>query len=258
MPDTFRHRSYGCEANSDIQDERVQRTQGLVREAEEGAEACPALWLRGLLPAEWVFEHPEADGQGWQRRWGVLAFEAPFDASGAGLVYAGSDGSGGEHGRDPRLRRVGWGLVLLASNLKPIGACCGTLEAGPHTVPRAELRAFVELAAATKGGQIHAFSDCKHVQEGAQVVLEKGTLPPGRRGGYLPNPDLWVRLLSAAEGRAGSLQVLKVKSHLTPSQFASTGLPPAAFLCNELADSLAGRAAEDNALPLGVSLEFVI
>eukprot|EP00973_Karenia_brevis_P046089 6384569-Karenia_brevis.AAC.1 len=54
-----------------------------------------------------------------------------------------TDGSGGTHSRDPRLRRCGWAWVLNSANgsmgYAPVYyGECGTLD-GKQTVPRAEV-----------------------------------------------------------------------------------------------------------------------
>ena len=62
-------------------------------------------------------------------------------------IIAGSEGSGGKHAIDPRLRRVGWGWCVLRADFSLIGSISGGLgsEQGLQTVPRAELQAAVHF-----------------------------------------------------------------------------------------------------------------
>lgn len=62
-------------------------------------------------------------------------------------LYVGPDGSGGPSGKDPRLCKCGWSIVVgqcHQNQLIVVGAMSGNLtDDGPNTVPRAELHAFV-------------------------------------------------------------------------------------------------------------------
>eukprot|EP00959_Pyramimonas_sp_CCMP1952_P178418 3729368-Pyramimonas_sp.AAC.1 len=52
----------------------------------------------------------------------------------------GGDGSGGEHGSDPRLRRVGWAFAICLGE-SVLASCRGSTAGWRQTVPRAELLA---------------------------------------------------------------------------------------------------------------------
>ena len=45
-----------------------------------------------------------------------------------------SDGSGGTHSKDPRLRRAGWGIACLNQDAELKEACHGSVL-GRHTMP---------------------------------------------------------------------------------------------------------------------------
>eukprot|EP00975_Prorocentrum_lima_P042566 8942470-Prorocentrum_lima.AAC.1 len=66
------------------------------------------------------------------------------------VVYG--DGSGGAHSSYPVLRRCGWAWVTLNAkvHLEISSGMAGTL-AGHQSVPRAEIQAFIQAAANTKG-----------------------------------------------------------------------------------------------------------
>eukprot|EP00974_Lingulodinium_polyedra_P099677 9655427-Lingulodinium_polyedra.AAC.1 len=55
-------------------------------------------------------------------------------------TIAASDGSGGHHSSDHRLRRCGWGAAIVhRATLRVLGQAWGPLEGPRQSVPRAEL-----------------------------------------------------------------------------------------------------------------------
>ena len=154
-----------------------------------------------------------------------------------GLIAA-TDGSGVEYGSDVRLRRVGWGLVLLdTANVHPLGIAYGTVS-GLQTVPRAELFALVYLASQTEG-DVEVLVDSSYVVKG----FSKGSKFPQSK-----NKDLWGSLWKAVGGRAGILTVTKVRAHATPSELESSEIPPLHFIANSMADVLADMGSKLSAL----------
>ena len=65
-------------------------------------------------------------------------------------ITAATDGSGGVYARDHRLRRCGFGFVLMY-DLRPVAFVVGAMRNQSHTVPRAELTALIVLAKKTLG-----------------------------------------------------------------------------------------------------------
>ena len=119
-------------------------------------------------------------------------------------AVAGTDGS--EHSRDPRMRRVGLGLVLAtARGCKHFGAACGILEGQRQSVSRAELNALLELVRRTDG-DVTCIVDCEYVVKGFRK---------GPRAVHRSHGDLRSQLWRAMQSRAGCLRVRQVHSHAT-------------------------------------------
>ena len=62
------------------------------------------------------------------------------------VVTIGSDGSGGPHSADSRLRRVGWSWAALNSEQEEFASIAGGVDGKVQTVPRSELVAAVHFA----------------------------------------------------------------------------------------------------------------
>eukprot|EP00959_Pyramimonas_sp_CCMP1952_P047015 981440-Pyramimonas_sp.AAC.1 len=101
------------------------------------------------------------DGQLRVWAWGSFLEVISSGVKIVGGVF-GTDGSGGEHGRDWRLRRCGWSVVHLdPDSLEVRGVLCGTLPTVGMCVqssPRAELFALHQLLVYTEG-PIHVYID---------------------------------------------------------------------------------------------------
>ena len=72
--------------------------------------------------------------------------------------YLGADGSGGENSKDPRVRRCGFGLVILHAlddfdNVTYVGHASGSTP-GKQTVPRSEATALLHALATTRGNAV--------------------------------------------------------------------------------------------------------
>ena len=91
---------------------------------------CPVYWLRGLTPLEWFPTIPHTD---------LVAHAGGHEAFPKATLF-GSDGSGGKHSRDPRLRSCGAGAVAITAtgSIAFVGGAYATF-AGKQTVPAAEL-----------------------------------------------------------------------------------------------------------------------
>ena len=111
-PDTELHRVWECPAlGESLPGMKVDLM--LRRQAVQHAQEGPCLWLRGLPYASWYTAVPEAGDSA--ETWAVGAFleyeVIPSELAERWRWY--SDGSGGPHGSDPRLRRCGWSLVAI-------------------------------------------------------------------------------------------------------------------------------------------------
>eukprot|EP00959_Pyramimonas_sp_CCMP1952_P087768 1836613-Pyramimonas_sp.AAC.1 len=82
----------------------------------------------------------------------------------------GSDGSGGEHSRDARLRRVGWSFVVCVG--KEVKAAKRCSVAGPRqTVPRAGLLAVIRALQSTTGdAAVVVVVDASYITKGPTAV----------------------------------------------------------------------------------------
>ena len=158
-------------------------------------------------------------------------------------AYAATDGSGGGV-TDPRLRRTGWGLTVRGPGGVEILSGSGGVP-GRQTVPRAELFALLQVAQRT-AGPIVIHIDASYVTKG----WEKGP-----RHDHRHHQDLWRTLWEELEGRRG-FKVQKVKAHLKQEDVHRGIISQEAFDANNMADDLAGKAAERHQFPSHVYREM--
>ena len=173
--------------------------------------------------------------------WSNGIWSLPIGAIGA------TDGSGGTHSSDPRLRRVGWGAVVFVDYSKaPLGYASGHVE-GAQTVPRSELYGLVWFASHTSG-DIEVAIDAKYVVKGFHK---------GKHKLHTHHVDLWVKLWHAIGHREGRLTVLWVKSHAENELDSVIDLyediPVWAFVLNKWADNFADEASLRHQLPDSVA-----
>jgi hypothetical protein len=115
----------------------------------------------------------------------------------------------------------------------------GALPGRNQTVPIAELWALCRLAELT-AGNLDVAIDASYVVKGWKR---------GPQWHHRTNQSLWNRLWLAVQNRAGDLEVTWSKSHCTEGQLEQGLTSPWGFWVNSLADSLAGKAAEESQLP---------
>lgn len=146
-----------------------------------------------------------------------------------------SNGSGGKHAADPRLRRCGIGMAIIFCNNYNEPECWGGLSGTmpgasfEQTVPRSEIMAVIEIIRRTVGREhTHIKSDCKRVVDGFSMGKEW----------CLANSslcDLWYDLWYIAEGRRISID--KVKAHASPVDVVAGLVAPFDFFGNHVADA---------------------
>jgi hypothetical protein len=204
--------------------------------------ANEAFWSRGIPPPPQtlnLLQPPEhrIEWIGELVKDGTLMIDT-HGSSKSEPLFAGSDGSGGKHGTDPRLRRVGWSWAVLQANGRILAGASGGLTGKAQTVPRAELFAAVHFLEHVVG---HAtlYIDNKFVVDGIAKV----------RGGWRAGPktehgDLWGRIAAQADSRLKMVSTVKIKSHLKKDQAEAAGVPALAWEANFAADLLADQAAE--------------
>ena len=237
--DSLHHQFWECPVILEKLGEVLQPSQHLAAQAKDDAEhAC--FWQRGLVPAQWLQGSVLQDEDICVRHWGLFQEYQVVDLPQP--AYAGTDGSGGTHGTDVALRRVGWGVALLATQrLIPVGAMMGGVP-GAQTVPRAELMAVVKFLEKTRGSVV-IFCDAMYVVKG------------WHKRKHSSNIDLWKRLDIVRETRPGVISIEKVKAHATDADVESEQVSLEALGCNTIADVLAQRAAALNAMDAHVVCE---
>ena len=229
--DTPLHSLGECPALAGFAVPAIQRTQALIGQAQAEAGKFSCFWLRGLPPAGWTSEHPDLKE--------YVSFREYWSPGDGGEIHEivgtsvciGTDGSGGMHARDPRLRRCGWGWVALSvDTMLPCAAGRGTVP-GRQTVPRAELAALVDVIAHTSGDLLVAIDN-------------EPTIKAYRRGpGHCcssHNGDLWCVLFQLLGNR--NLQLEHVHSHKAAEDFPESRRRM--WLANGIADGLAECAAD--------------
>ncbi len=244
----WHHQVYVCPFTLQSKVKDINDTNYLCPEATAN-DAAQCLYLRGLVPATWNTVEPPPDLPAVDRG-GAFRLLQPgdygympltwLDPSGDGRLelppqaYGGTDGSGGSHGKDPRIRRCSWSLIVCAIDGTPFAWQSGPLPGRQQTVPRAELHALVQAFACTKGDLILT-TDSEYVFKGYHR---------GPRWRHASNADLWSQLWSAYASRTGKFQLFWGPSHELQSSLASgTQLPWQAYV-NDLADHLAEKAAK--------------
>ena len=92
----------------------------------------------------------------------------------------GADASGGPNTRDPRLRAVGWAVVicrLVNGKLEEVGTMSGLLPRMPQSL-KGKLVAIIQAIKATKGS-LDLTSDCKPALKALMGDFSYQGSPPG-------------------------------------------------------------------------------
>ena len=132
--ETTFHQLWECPCNDSIAGTHPE----LVERARHGSVEAPCFWLRGLPPLHWVYDYcmlpTQRELQFTQCR-PTNPLQLPVGA------FVATDGSGGAHSSDPRLRRCGWGFAVYGPTGDLLGTGSGPLHSWRQTVPLAELEA---------------------------------------------------------------------------------------------------------------------
>ena len=160
--ESMKHRLWKCRCNEQLDIPAVRDTQYLIARADYESFDFQCFWYRGLPPKEW-YKLPSTDFEPTFSAWGSLQ---GFITDGK----FGTDGSGGDHTANPRLRRCSWGLVHYVitecGRFLQCGAAWGPAP-GKQSVPRAELWALIAAAfVSTPGSSPHVTLDCEPVYRG--------------------------------------------------------------------------------------------
>ena len=252
------HRYWACPANAAIDDAVIASTQHLCSRALRECEQLPQLWFRGLRV-------PGTDGQPEvtelvQREW-----HASPDAGRAGRVIASaSDGSGGDFGSDPRLRRCGAAAVLVLDSPRRgdgaapafrLGHCVASTVPGLQTTGRAEIygcilavRLILASRCDTLGTVLYHFTDDLTLVRIGQYLSDGGSLDR-----ECVNFDLYALLQLELRRLKCKLAFRKIKAHvdqticrassngsnLEAPLFGGDELSPAGVFGNQACDVLA-------------------
>ncbi len=130
--ETTFHQLWECPSNAEVSGTHLE----LLPEARDAWQDCPAFWLRGLVPLQWVYPHSMRDPQGALNFSGCRPSQ-PIDVPPGAII--GTDGSGGPHSAQPRFRRCGWGFTVVSSDLSEVAYGAGPLLGWRQAVPLAEL-----------------------------------------------------------------------------------------------------------------------
>ena len=242
--ETLAHRFWYCPANKKIDHPSIAKSDYLVSEARSYHAKFPCFWLRGVVPGAWL-EDPCVKDEPRLRRFHIEGIHT-FVPSSSSKQAVFTDGSGGKYTKDKRLRRCGWGWIVLSHPREGEFLChqggFGTLEGWSQTVPRAELRAAIEAVAGTVG-PVDIFTDCG--------MLVRGAARPMSQWCDGANCDLWLELYTAVSNHRGSVDFIKVKAHDDGTLMRQGRQSPFAFFGNCLVDRLASQGAQQHELPEG-------
>ncbi len=159
QPETALHCLWTCPSNAFIEDEAVRITQDLVPTATTQSEVLPCLWLRGIMPSEFLVIPPEAQP--------VSISIVTWTVGCSELVTSGTyygDASGGAHTKYPEIRRVGCAFASVNDRGETICAAHFPLPGDAQTVARGELYSLVILIRqVSKGSFILFWTDNKGV-----------------------------------------------------------------------------------------------
>ena len=236
------HRIWACTGNQQCtsQDNQgvIDSTEYLTASATEDRDGNLCFWTRGLVPSSWVqVPPPLADPPIWLI--GGKCYEP-------GRYY--TDGSGGKHTSDIRIRRCGFAIakiVMYNGRWTLEQGCYGPLPGGRQTVPKAEMFALIallQLALACHGPHwvpdedYVCISDCQYLVNGFHNGRHQTS--QGLNG------DLWSRLWELVDLLHGKVKVHKVAAHCSASDIVNHHITLEDAIGNSTADALATIAAE--------------
>ncbi len=235
------HFFWSCPMNAEIDDEDVQHSQNLIKHAEQDIHNV-CFWNRGLPP---LSKYPCIEPQEEVLGHSVCGDYHQFCTSTKFYL----DGSGGARTKDSRLRRCGWGAIVLdfsePSAPTAVAGCCGGLPSMPQTVPRSELYAaiFVVENCICPDKKLWLLSDCKYFVQSAAKGRDHCI--------YGQHADLWLRYWDACEAKDLQIRITKVKAHSSVDDVKLGQISLEDFAGNTYADKFANAGAEAVQIPDG-------
>jgi len=130
-PETALHCFWTCPANPNIDEEAVRDTQYLINTAVEKHEQCPCLWLRGILPSEYIQVPPDSNPVAVSNPKYIIGSSLQLES---GTYYG--DASGGTNTKYAEIRRVGCAFVQISSQGNPTLVAHFPLPGDVQTVSR--------------------------------------------------------------------------------------------------------------------------
>ena len=233
------HLVWGCRQHAFSTEGAVQRSQHLLQKASRQSLAAPAFWLRGV-PCRTLLDFiPPPPSHEAVRVDGALAKDSTWTLP--AFLRVGTDGTGGRHTSEPRLRRCAWAAVVMCPALTQIGSITGLVTGTRQTVPRAELLAVVrileQLAARATDEPVALVIhlDCQYVHQRWQRAVRS----PRHHG------DLWERFWSLVDHWTGRVTIEWGYSHLGQEGIDTGKCTAEHTAANEAADAMAStREAE--------------
>ena len=189
----WKHLAWFCSHFAAIDDPAIQKTAELATKAQAEVEDLPTFWLRGIpnlepppCPLALRYEAMQATNNGLFIP--DVPDEAPFDVEG---LVLGGDGSGGEHTRDSRLRRGGFGLVAVNGLTHEVAKMWYGSVPGAQSGYTAECAALLHALLRTNG-------NCVMVMDNMPVIRQFRKSP---RSNLKHNGLLWQAIFNARDDR---------------------------------------------------------
>ena len=201
-------------------------TEGTLRE-----RLHPGTLLTGLLPIHGMLQALMREAEKCTGLpWPVVGDGKPIDICTDGACL---------FGRDPLLRRAGWGFVEVDEHGELLEQQCGRVH-GRQCVPRAELQAVFE-AVRFFCKPLVIYTDSRFVASGICGIQQGWAVKDW------PHEDLWLRLREPALN--GLLSAHWIKAHTNEEDFVAKGGSRRIWRGNSRADQLAGQGARSHLPP---------
>ena len=143
----------------DIDDPNIINSSALVKYAVAGAETLPCLWLRGIVPANYI----EVDTSKTPPTEPSITYVNPEFIDWNFQVFYG-DASGGKYTKYQKLRRVGVGVVAVTDvSAELIFGLHTPLPGTVQTVARGELYALFLVVQRVTSNKVSFITDNKAV-----------------------------------------------------------------------------------------------
>jgi hypothetical protein len=248
------HMFWGCPSLRTLGEVAIEKTDTTFWRRisdRDDPHFCPCFYLRGLVPSQRTRQRPawQAEEQAQYAEDAHITMHSyaydtdiPADAP----IYL--DGSGGPYTKDRRIRRCTWawcqieGPELDYQLRHGISGACTSLY---QTVPRAEIQALREfLVALTRTTAQNRHYDVYSDNEGVVLGWQAG--PTCTQS--LDAAAMWQRVwtcLPTLHDRGISIQVHKVKAHLTEADVLAGTVTRHQFRGNDKADELAKALANE-------------